>query len=318
MTGIVILNYSNAQLTLGCVDSVIEHNSYPVKFIVVDNASPDGSMEDLQDGLSSRFESNFRVYTPGDAPESLPSCSLIRSDVNGGYAQGNNVGLKFAENDSEIDKILVLNNDILFVEDILPELVRFLDSMPDAGIVSPLLLRKDGKSIDSNCARKDCSLKEIACYYLLYCRDFFGILSKFARKTKILVNNPELIDAPSVPIELPSGSCMLIEKGLFKEIGYFDPNTFLYYEESILFRKLQAIHKVNYLLPRLTCIHLGAQTTSNVNRSYSYLKNSNKSAYYYVMHYRDLNVLQRVGFAVLYGLYNCLLFIKQHLKFDQK
>lgn len=318
MTGIVILNYNNAQLTLSCVDSVIRHNSSPAKFIVVDNASTDSSMEILGEGLSTRFNDEFARYRPGESPASLPFCSLVRSDKNGGYAQGNNVGLKLVENDDEIDTILILNNDIVFIEDIIPGLVSFLDSTPDAGIVSPLLLSKDGKSIDYNCARKDCTLREIASYYLLYCRDYKGIMSKFSRQGKILVHNPELINEPAVQIELPSGSCMLIRKSLFKEIDYFDPNTFLYYEESILYRKLLAVNKVNYLLPGVRCIHLGAQTTSNANRSYSYLKNSNKSAYYYVMHYRDLNVLQKTGFALLYAFYNCLLFIKQHLKFRKK
>lgn len=314
MTGIVILNYNNAQLSLSCVDSVIWHNSSPAKFIIIDNASTDSSMEILGEGLSTRFNEGFAQYHPGETPTCLPLCSLIRSDKNGGYAQGNNVGLKLAENDDEIDTILILNNDIVFIEDIIPGLVSFLDSTPDVGIVSPLLLKKDGKSIDYNCARNDCTLREIASYYLLYCRDYKGIMSKFARQGKILVNHSELLNQQSVPIELPSGSCMLIRKSLFKEIDYFDPNTFLYYEESILYRKLLSVNKVNYLLPCIRCIHLGAQTTANANRSYSYLKSSNKSAYYYVMHYRNLNVLQKAGFSILFYFYNCLLFVKQHLK----
>lgn len=313
MTGIIILNFNNARLTLDCVDSVVRVNTAPAKFVIVDNASADDSMEVLRDGLSSRFGEGFETFNMDDMPDRLPLCSLVRSDVNGGYAQGNNVGLRLAENDDRIDNILILNNDIVFTEDIIPELAHFIGSTPGAGIASPLLLKKDGESIDFNCARKDCTLKEIACYYLLYCRDFHGILSKFARRSRILVNNPKLIDAPSIPIELPSGSCMMISKSLFREIGYFDPNTFLYYEESILYRKLLAAGRVNYLLPAVRCIHLGAQTTANADRSYSYLRNSNKSAYYYVMHYRDLNLFQKSGFALLYGFYNCLLFIKQYL-----
>lgn len=315
MTGIVILNYNNAQLTLSCIDSVIKYNSILSKYIIIDNASTDNSGRDLRNGLADRFQDNFIEYQIGDMPEHLSVCSFICSAKNGGYAQGNNIGLKLAENDSDIDTILILNNDIVFIDDIIPSLVSFLESKPNIGIVSPLLLKKNGKSIDYNCARLDCTLKEIACYYLLYCRDFYGILSKLASKAKILVNNPALINEPAIPIELPSGSCMLIKKDLFKNIGYFDPNTFLYYEESILYRKLRAINKINYLLPEVKCIHLGAQTTSMTNRSYSYLKNSNKSAYYYVMHYRDLNLFQKSAFSILYAIYSIVLYVKQHLKF---
>ena len=41
-------------------------------------------------------------------------------------------------------------------------------------------------------------------------------------------------------IELPSGSCMMFNAEALRIIGGFDPNTFLYYEEDILYKKLKA------------------------------------------------------------------------------
>ena len=104
-----------------------------------------------------------------------------------------------------------------------------------------------------------------------------------------------MLQRECVPIELPSGSCMMIRKELFEKIGRFDPNTFLYYEENILYRKLLSEGKQNYMLPGISCIHLGGETTNKVEHSASYMKSSKASGYYYATHYRKLNVLQRAA-----------------------
>ena len=63
-------------------------------------------------------------------------------------------------------------------------------------------------------------------------------------------------------IDLPSGSCMLFEKEFFRKIGYFDPHTFLYFEEDIIWSKLQKTGKMVIMLPHLSCIHIGASSIS--------------------------------------------------------
>ena len=55
----------------------------------------------------------------------------------------------------------------------------------------------------------------------------------------MLLQHPNLKDESLVEVDMPSGSCMLFEKSVFEEIEGFDPNTFLYYEEAILYHKLK-------------------------------------------------------------------------------
>lgn len=278
MIGIVILNYNNAGQTIACVDSILRYNTAPCRIVVVDNCSTDDSLSALNEYLSEH-ENAFE---------------LVSATSNGGYAQGNNIGLKYLEDDQKIDKLLILNNDVLFTQDILPRLSEFLNSHPEAGVVSPLLYCRDGKTIDYACARKDCSIREIIWTYLLYFTDICGILSRFSGRRKILLAKPELLTSHEVEIELPSGSCFMIRKDLFRKIGYFDPNTFLYYEENILYRKLLKEGKKNFLLPGISCIHLGGMTTNKVEHSASYMKSSKASGYYYATYYRNLNLLQKV------------------------
>lgn len=277
MVGIIILNYNNSHCTIQCIESIIGFNTALVRIVVVDNSSTDDSLSVLENYLL----------------EHRNAFELIQAKYNGGYAQGNNVGLNYLDKDPEIDKILILNNDVLFTQDMLPRLSEFLDSHPEAGVVSPLLYCRDGKTIDYACARKDCTIREIVWTYLLYFTDICGILSRFSNRRKLLLKNPDLLNASEVEIELPSGACFMIRKELFRKIGYFDPNTFLYYEENILYRKLLKEGKKNYMLPGVSCIHLGGETTNKVAHSASYMKTSKASGYYYTTHYRNLTLLQK-------------------------
>ena len=107
-------------------------------------------------------------------------------------------------------------------------------------------------------------------------------------------------------IDLPSGSCMFIKKELFKQMDYFDPNTFLYYEENILYRKVKRLNRQNYLFTDLKCIHLGAQSTSKVNYSYNKEKKKMSSPLYYMKNYYGLNGIQNVIYkaSVYFYLYS--------------
>ena len=209
------------------------------------------------------------------------------SSVNDGYAKGNNKGLELVERDPEVTNVLILNNDILFVQDIIPSLLDYYYKLPDAGIISSLLYKKD-LTIDLRCARKNTNIWiEIIRKLFNYTLAFFKLdLSKRLYLLHDGENIPELL-----PIELPSGSCMLINKQLFADIGFFDPNTFLYVEENILYKKLLTKGKRNYLCGNLKCIHLGASSTSVSHTSVFLLKCERDSFTYYIRTYENYSLL---------------------------
>lgn len=264
-TAIIILNYNNYEDTINCIESVEKFNTAPIKYIVVDNGSlRANAVFKLDEYLSGRFGSEYIMVEECKYKSNfLPYATLLISPTNDGYAKGNNKGLNLAYEDEEIDKILILNNDILFVEDIIPGLIDALWRLPQCAIISPILYKKDLREIDYTCARTHVKISCVITENLLHY--WYRLLGK--RQSKIVENNYILkrmnVQFPSiVPIELPSGSCMLIRKELFKEIDSFDPHTFLYYEENILYKKIQAKGLKNYLCTSLKCIHLGASTTS--------------------------------------------------------
>lgn len=267
-TAIVILNYNNFEDTINCIKSVEQYNTAPIKYIIVDNGSKcSNAVDEIRLFLESSFSQEQYLVIGENEKEKvsypLPYVTFYVSKTNDGYAKGNNKGLEFAYKDEEIESILILNNDVLFVQDIIPGLKDYYyNVLKDVGIISPILYTKNCEGIDFNCARKDTNI------YIEICKNFFYYTLKLLRidinKRRYIISGSKNLSI-IIPIELPSGSCMFIDKYLFKSIDFFDSNTFLYYEENILYAKIKSLQRKNYLLTNLRCIHLGANSTSKVS-----------------------------------------------------
>lgn len=295
-TAVIILNYNNFEDTINCIESVEKYNTGRIKLIIVDNASKrKGATESLEHYLIGRYDSRLSIYTDpiSDISEKkcLTYCSYIKSKNNDGYACGNNKALKLTELDSEIKYVMILNNDVLFVQDIIPILVKRYSETPDAAILSPLLYKRNMEGFDYNCARNDTTLTaELIDNFFFYVLLLLRIENPLKKRRYLLRQYKTLPDR--IQIELPSGSCMFISKSIFKQIGYFDPNTFLYFEENILYRKVLSIGRKNYIFTDLKCIHLGAQSTSHNSYSPEKARLHMQSPLYYMKKYYGLTILQ--------------------------
>lgn len=313
-TGIIILNYNNSFDTINCIKSVLKYNSLPAKFIIVDNGSPDlRVIQDINKFLTDTFHRDYLKIADGfsDVETVLPSATLLESSINDGYAKGNNKGLRLAYNDPTIDKVLILNNDILFIEDFLPELSEKLKALPDAAIISPLLLKKDEKSIDYTCARLSVGIGELIYQNVCYT---FRQATNIDLNRCLLYKDTDLLKKQVVSIDLPSGSCMLFDKKMFEDIGSFDSGTFLYYEEDILYQKIKNIGLKNYICPQLRCVHLGAASTKKVKFSYSSFMKSRESQRYYVHKFMKPNYVALMIYELTRRIFNFSVWLPLKLK----
>lgn len=119
---IVVLNWNQRDLTLDCLRSLSELD-YPNYFnILVDNGSNDGTYEAVQ----SQF----------------PDTKVIKKNMNLGFAEGNNVGIRYALRE-KADYILILNNDTIVEPSMLSTLVNVANSHPDIGMVGPAIFYDD-------------------------------------------------------------------------------------------------------------------------------------------------------------------------------
>ncbi|MFA7059648.1 MAG: glycosyltransferase family 2 protein [Pedobacter sp.] len=114
---VVIVNYNGYELTRDCLKSFMKVDCGNYALVVVDNASVDNSVPRLK--------------------EEFPHVHYVESPGNAGFTGGNNLGIKKAY-ELGAEYVFLLNNDTVVSENILDELVSFIISNPEYGIVGPL------------------------------------------------------------------------------------------------------------------------------------------------------------------------------------
>ena len=128
---IVILNWNGIEDTVECLESLskIDYSNYDV--IVVDQGSECNDATILKE----RF---------GD------TICLIGNEKNHGFAGGNNIGIRYAFEESHPDYVMLLNSDTVVDSSFLTKLVEVAQSEEIIGAVQSKLLRKDNpETIDS-------------------------------------------------------------------------------------------------------------------------------------------------------------------------
>lgn len=123
---VVIVTYNQWALTRACLESLAQATSANFEVLVVDNASTDG--------------------TPERVREFAPNVKVIENGVNVGYAQGNNLGLEYALQQT-FEYAMILNNDVTVAENCLDVLVQAADANPDAALLGPLVYHADEPTV---------------------------------------------------------------------------------------------------------------------------------------------------------------------------
>lgn len=122
---VIIVAYKGKQWYEKCFTSLRE-SVFPVQVIVVDNASNDGSVEYIK--------------------KHFPEIHLMESEENLGFGKANNMAIRYAM-DQGCDYVFLLNQDTWIERNSIGELVRMHQLYPEYGILSPMHIRADGKSL---------------------------------------------------------------------------------------------------------------------------------------------------------------------------
>ena len=204
---IVIVNYSTRRLLWECLASVYGGQSnFSYEVWVVDNASTDGSAE----MVAAEF----------------PQAHLIRSEVNGGYAYANNLGLReILDLGCQIPSyVLLLNPDTLLPPSALADMLAFMEEHPEAGAAGPRLVRPSGE-LDLACRRSFPT--PISSFYKI-----FGVSKLFPRSPRFARYNLTFLD-PDETVEVDSvvGSFMMVRREAIQQVGLLDESFFMYGED---------------------------------------------------------------------------------------
>ena len=182
---VIVLNWNGKNDTLECLGS-LQKVPTPHQIVIVDNGSTDESVK--------VFKQEF------------PSATILENQENLGYAEGNNVGIRYALKNGA-SYLLILNNDTIVDPSFLDALLQ-----TDAGILGAKPLLYDDRTrldhLGGIWNPKKGSFDLIGCH-----------------------DEGDKWTCPK-PLDYVCGCALFAKAEVFEKIGLFEPRFFLFWEES--------------------------------------------------------------------------------------
>ena len=214
----VIVNYQTTELAKRCLSALARERAIVpnLEVIVVENQSGDDSASALRAAIKELGMAEF--------------ATVIESDRNLGFAGGNNLALRGAlEEQNAYDAYLLINPDVELYGGALHEMLQLQTRQPRAALVGPATELQRGK-LAPNSFR------------------YPGLINAFSGGAQLgfihrLLSRWDPREAPRAmdhEAEWISGGCMLIRGDVLKDVGVFDEEFFLYFEEVDLCRRARA------------------------------------------------------------------------------
>lgn len=223
---IVIVNYNTRQMTEDCIRSIQKYtDGLEYEIILVDNASTDGSQE------------FFKTFD---------NIKFIQATENLGFGRANNLGVK-----STMGKYLFfLNSDTLLTENSVKKMVGFFEENKERlqiGALGCILTDTWGHYNGAGNELPNCK-KEISIY-------------------KSIIPGVKMVSAKSVvpvfPLEKDFfeigyviGADLMMRRDVFEQLNGFDPDYFMYYEESDLQKRMRDLGMKAWIFTGTKIIHL--------------------------------------------------------------
>lgn len=242
---VIILNWNGWIDTIECLESLFQIDYQDYFVVLVDNNSTDESLNKIKDYSEGRVEveSRFLNFNPNNKP--IETCwlsreeselkqgsnpeklTVITSKVNQGFAEGNNIGIRYSLKFSP-EYFLLLNNDTVVDENFLKEMVEN-GKNKDIGFLGPKMYYYDHPNKIWSVGGK--------------------IDWKFARGLHLGINEEDegQYDQKMV-IEYVNGAAILVKRDVISKVGLLDKKYFLYFEETDLsLRGLEIGYKSLYV-----------------------------------------------------------------------
>ena len=228
---VILINYNSSEHSINCIRSIIEKTSKNLNYqiVITDNCS---EKEDYLKLKSFCDEAN------------ISHLELHRSDINSGFGGVNMFGVQF----TNAKYLAFVNNDTLLKNDCLSILKKTLENNPNIGIAGAQAYKKNGDFMISLDHFASPSREIIGRSFLE------AINSKKHPKRKKKYTNP-------LQVNFIPGSFMFVRASDFYEIGGFDTNIFLYYEETDLCIRLAKKSKFAFLIPEAEFVHFHGVST---------------------------------------------------------
>lgn len=255
LISVIIVQYNNFELTRAAIKSLLNFNKN-VECILIDNASKGFNKEYFAEGF--------------------PELKIISLDNNSGFSKANNLGAEIAS--GEI--LLFLNNDTITIENYDKILYNLFEKDKNLGIVG-LKLLNDDMTLQLSHGRLPDFFQEI----IDKIKTFF-----FEKKVFPFYQLIKVLHSRTKVTQWVTGAALAIRKDLFKELGGFDENIFMYFEDKDLCKRcIEKGYKVLYS-NQASIIHIrGGSTKDNSQKQKMNKIYRQSQKYYYKKHLNSFN-----------------------------
>jgi N-acetylglucosaminyl-diphospho-decaprenol L-rhamnosyltransferase len=223
---VVVVTYSPGDTLAGFLSSLRSATTVPYDVVLADNGSTDG------------------------APEAAVSegVTLLRTGGNLGYGRAANLGAVGATG----EWLVVANPDVEWEPGSLDALIQAAARWPAAGCLGPAIRTPEGQLYPS--ARAFPSLGRGIGHALF---GWWWPANPWTRSYRSEAGRP--VEGQTGWL---SGSCMLLRREAFEQVGGFDPSYFMYCEDMDLCRRLAEAGWTNVYVPSAVVTHRGGHATS--------------------------------------------------------
>ncbi|MBZ0189977.1 MAG: glycosyltransferase family 2 protein [Candidatus Obscuribacterales bacterium] len=240
---ILILHWRGIEHTRACLQSLSGLSFVNYRVLLVDNGS------DHSDGKTLKAE--------------FCHIELLILQTNCGFSGGCNAGIEYCL-EQEADLVWLLNNDATVSADTLSLLVEAYEANPELempvkiGAVSAAIVERDEKgSIVRRTGR--------------------GIIDILSAKAKL---KSPLSDAV-VECDWLSGSSLLLNAQAMREVGFFNDDYFLYFEDVELCVRLRQAGWRCLLVPQAEIEHLDGASTGDDLKSWRFYYSARNRLYFF-------------------------------------
>ncbi|MEZ5714963.1 MAG: glycosyltransferase family 2 protein [Paracoccaceae bacterium] len=232
----ILLNWRTPEMTLAAAEAALrEMAGLDGELVIVDNDSGDGSFEALTEGVAAR---GWPVR-------------VLQSGRNGGFGAGNNFGIRAGRADgTAADYVYILNSDAFPDSGSVRILLEYLENHPEVGFAGSYI---HGPERDAHVT---------AFRFPSILSEFEGA-ARFGPVSRMLADHVVPLPVPDRAQEVDwlAGASLMMRARVLDEIGLFDEEFFLYFEETDLCRRAKLAGWPTHYVRESEVTHIGSVST---------------------------------------------------------
>jgi hypothetical protein len=255
---LIILNWNGWKMTKTCLESLekIKIKDFQLEVVIVDNGSKDDSVKLIDKYINSNHQSPITIH-------------LIVNKYNLGFAEGNNVGIRYSF-ENKADYICLLNNDTRVDPEFLNELFKTAESDESIGAVGGKIYFEKGYEFHKDRYKQEELGKVI--WYAGGKIDWENVYGTNGGVDEVDKGQFE----KTMETDYVNGCLFFAKAEVLEKVGAFDKRYYLYYEDTDLSVKIKKAGYKLMFCPSAKIWHLSSGSSASGSSLHDYFITRNR------------------------------------------